>query len=616
MYDFSINGVVDTGQSCMSNLEKLFTAAGAWITYDISAGKWSFTIKQSGSSVMDFNDTNIIGGISVSSTGITDLYNKCTISYPHKDLTDKTDQVDVEIPTAQRYNDEIDNTLIIQSELINDPIQAQFMATVELKQNRLDTVIKFTSDYTALGLKAGDIITVTAEVYGYSYKKFRVTSIQEDDTDVISVSISAMEYNDSVYDTSGLIYTKRDVKTGIIPKSANTVLVTQDQSATANAAANGFANNPTALNTLATTLANSAGFATMCACNSWVTTTAEMTTGYQFDTALLIADDPIVTTTDGITMVKISWNIENALCNGSRGPTFNEQTNYIRVYAEITDPTDNSIVCNIGSGGQGSNGWSDYTTDLSAILTKNKTYRLRLYYTYYSPERKAAAIAANQPTVMTLTAMYLGVTFNAQTTEDPNGTNVPSNTTALGMDYINIKFDWPSPGRDLDFKAMLVSPSVGQSQALGYFGSYVNNRYPATGTKWYMLWGGDDAYESPGNESIVVNVQQLQTDFPTQRFVVIACYAMWGRNLTVTPNVSIANPITATATLWEGGLPVLSGHQYVNPTATDTKYLKTKGNCTASYSVLPYASETGQFMTYFIYDLQEGVIGFANSLPY
>jgi hypothetical protein len=228
---FDINGVISTSNNVMNNLDLLCKACGAWMTYDIAEGKWCVIIKQEGSPVAHFDDTNIIGNINVSSTGITDLYNKVTITYPHKDLNDKTDQIDLEISADKRYADEIDNTLQIQTDLLNDPIQAQFIATVELKQNRLDTAIEFTTDFTSLGLKAGDIITVTNSIYGYSSKPFRIVKVEEEDAEVITVSITALEYDADVYNTSGLTRTPRDIKTGIIPKSANSVIKTIDDAA-------------------------------------------------------------------------------------------------------------------------------------------------------------------------------------------------------------------------------------------------------------------------------------------------------------------------------------------------------------------------------------------------
>lgn len=622
MYNFSINGVVDTGQSCMSNLQKLFTACGAWITYDISSGKWSFTIKQAGSSVFDFNDTNIIGGISVSSTGITDLYNKCTISYPHKDMSDKTDQVDVEIPTDQRYADEIDNTLIIQTDLINDPVQAQFMATVELKQNRLDTVIKFTSDYTAIGLKAGDVITVTNSLYGYSYKKFRITSIQEDDTDVIGVSITAMEYADSVYDTAGLIYTKRDEKTGIIPKSANSVLAKQDQVSIANSAVAGLSSDPVSLNNLFDLFTKN-GSTMIFAAGSYSsqTTSAPMTASGDIADMYFIAEDNFTPKITGLNIFKVSWNFQDAVCNGSRGPDFNEQTDIIIGAVVIRDLQTGLDLGSVISGGMGAQGWVDYTTDVSMQLVKGHNYSIRFLYSYYSPEKKALFEAAVPPKP---TEMWFGVSYFAfghvPVSTDGTGDNVPS-LMPIKPDYVALNCAWPAPGKDFDFKVRMISPDVGMTNPLGINaainqggGTYIANRFPLTGTP-YMTWGGDSATETPSNECVAVNVLALAADYPTATKLVLEIHGIWGTTLTP-PYWSPSAPVQIEGALWKGGTVVLNGKTYTNPTADVTQYIRAgQVATTARYTKEPYGSELGVLMGYFVVDFDQQITYFTESYP-
>jgi hypothetical protein len=158
---FSINGVIDTGRPVLQNMHDIAAASGCWLTYDITAGKWSVIINQVGSSVASFNDSNIIGGINVSSTGLTEVYNTVEIEFPHKDLVDKKDYIKFSIPAGDRYPNEPDNVLTINSELINDPIQAELIAARELKQSRIDKVIEFRTDFSKVGLRAGDLISVT-----------------------------------------------------------------------------------------------------------------------------------------------------------------------------------------------------------------------------------------------------------------------------------------------------------------------------------------------------------------------------------------------------------------------------------------------------------------------
>jgi hypothetical protein len=240
---FQINGVVSTDKSVLQNINAICTAAGCWMTYDITEGKWSVIMNRAGASVASFTDANIIGGITVSGKGINELYNSVTIEFPHKDLRDQTDYIDFDIDSAKRFPNELDNKLNLSTDLANDPIQAQYIAGAELKQSRVDKVIQFRTDFSMLGLKAGDLIDITSSMYGYSGKIFRITKLEEDDSDVLQLSITALEYDADVYSTADLNRKIRSKKTGITPKAANQTLVKIDNSATTNQLSNSL-NDP------------------------------------------------------------------------------------------------------------------------------------------------------------------------------------------------------------------------------------------------------------------------------------------------------------------------------------------------------------------------------------
>lgn len=219
---FSINGVISTDRNVLQNINTLCDACGAFMSYDISDGKWAVVInKAETTAVASFDDSTIIGSINVSSTGITELYNAVKIEFPHVDLRDQTDSIELSIDSSQLYANEITNTLNMRIDCINNPVQAQYLATVELKQSRVDKVIQFRTDYSYLGLKAGDVISVTNSVYGFTDKFFRITRIDENDDDVLSITITALEYSADVYSTSGLVRKERTRATGIIPKRTN-----------------------------------------------------------------------------------------------------------------------------------------------------------------------------------------------------------------------------------------------------------------------------------------------------------------------------------------------------------------------------------------------------------
>ena len=218
-----INGIVDTGQNVIDNLNLLASAAGCFFTWDLQAGKWTFIQNTTGSSVKSFSDSNMLGAIQVNMRGLSEFYNKCSIEFPHKDIRDAVDTVTVTTPSADLYFNEQTKELKLQMPFINDPVQAQYIAARELKQSRLEMMIRFSSDFTANGIQAGDLIDVTSSMHQFSSKLFRVIEITENDTDegAITFDILALEYDSDVYSTSGLYRDYRTKKNGIRGKCTN-----------------------------------------------------------------------------------------------------------------------------------------------------------------------------------------------------------------------------------------------------------------------------------------------------------------------------------------------------------------------------------------------------------
>lgn len=214
---YQINGLLDTANPVMENIERMCSAAGSWLSYDIHAGKWGVVINQTGTSIASFSDNNILGNISISGTGLTDFYNSVKVEFPHRELRDSADYVRIEIPSGDRNANEPDNTLNISYDVINDPVQANLLGFIELKQSRVDLVIDFQTDYSYINVKAGDIIDVTNVTLGFASKLFRVVTVKEaqDDSGLI-LSITAIEYDADVYSTADLYRYTRSDENGII----------------------------------------------------------------------------------------------------------------------------------------------------------------------------------------------------------------------------------------------------------------------------------------------------------------------------------------------------------------------------------------------------------------
>jgi hypothetical protein len=220
---FQINGIIDTNQSVYKNIQKLATASGCWFTFDIQTGLWSVIINTTGASVASFTDSNIIGNLNVSGKGIRELYNRVLVEFPHEDILHENDFTEYEIPAGDMFPNEMANTLNFKVDLVSKPEHAQRLALQELKQSRVDKVIQFRTDFSKLGLKAGDIISVTSTMYDFTAKLFRITEITEEDGDDnnIVLGITALEYDATVYDYADVFRETRARANGIIVKTIN-----------------------------------------------------------------------------------------------------------------------------------------------------------------------------------------------------------------------------------------------------------------------------------------------------------------------------------------------------------------------------------------------------------
>ena len=230
---YNFNGILSTDKTVLQNLETLTEACNSFLTFDINTGKWCVVINKTGSSIKSFNNSNIIGSITVSGTGLNDLYNKVIVEFPHKDLADQTDAVISTIGTGNLLPNEQANVLNLKYDIINDPIHAEILGVTKLKQSRVDKIIKFRTDFSSLGLKAGDLIDITSDVYSYTNKVFRIISIEEEDADdgSILLSITGLEYDSNVYNTSGLTRTLRTPLNGITQKISNEAIQADEESA-------------------------------------------------------------------------------------------------------------------------------------------------------------------------------------------------------------------------------------------------------------------------------------------------------------------------------------------------------------------------------------------------
>jgi hypothetical protein len=224
---YQINGLLDNANPVLENAEAVLNASASWLSYDVHEGKWGIVINKADTAVASFDDSNILGNISLSGTGLQDLYNQVKVEFPHRELRDSADFYNITVPETSipsdwadfsRNDNEEDNVLNITYDIINEPVQAQMLALIELKQSRLDKVIRFATDFSYYNLKAGDIIEVTNDRFNFTNKLFRIITISElqNDGEGLQMEIVALEYNVNVYSVADLFRFTRSDEDGII----------------------------------------------------------------------------------------------------------------------------------------------------------------------------------------------------------------------------------------------------------------------------------------------------------------------------------------------------------------------------------------------------------------
>jgi hypothetical protein len=197
-----INGVVRTSEPVWQNIERLSEASVAWFTYDVHTGLYSWVINDVGNSVASITEADIIGPIQISGSSLTNQYNSVEVEYPNTEIRDQPHYARIELPQYLRNAYEPDNTLQMTSEFINNQPQAEHLAMITLKQSRLDRSVTINMDYTRINLRAGDIMAITSDTYGWVAKEFRIMRVREvegNDGSLI-LEFQLTEYDDTIYD--------------------------------------------------------------------------------------------------------------------------------------------------------------------------------------------------------------------------------------------------------------------------------------------------------------------------------------------------------------------------------------------------------------------------------
>jgi hypothetical protein len=203
---YRINGVMDTGQDVLSNLDQIMLACDSWNQYNAATGKWSIVINRAETESFVFNDSNIVGEIRVSAFDIASSINQIQAQFPSKLNRDQSDYVYLNTPSGLLFANEPDNKYTITLGLVNDSVQAQYLANRMLEQAREDLIVTFSTTYNGIQVDAGDVISVTNSAYGWNNKLFRVIKVSEASLPDgnLGAALELNEYNAQVYDDASI----------------------------------------------------------------------------------------------------------------------------------------------------------------------------------------------------------------------------------------------------------------------------------------------------------------------------------------------------------------------------------------------------------------------------
>ena len=199
---YRMNGVLDAGQTVLSNLDKIMTCADSWMAYNAALGQWSIVINKADSTSYAFDDDNIIGEVRVSATDITQSINQVEAKFPDKGSRDQPNFVNIATPPLLLYPNEPTNKYSVTYDLCNDSVQAQYLANRILEQAREDLIVSFSTTYYGIQVDAGAVVSVTNADYGWTNKLFRVVKVNEASLPdgSLGAKLEMSEYSAAVYD--------------------------------------------------------------------------------------------------------------------------------------------------------------------------------------------------------------------------------------------------------------------------------------------------------------------------------------------------------------------------------------------------------------------------------
>lgn len=218
---FRFDGVLDTNRSIMDNLQDMASSCDALLKYNEIVGKWGLITQSPTYTVsMDLNDSNMVSAIQITPLDVAASYNVIECKFPDKSNQDAFNSTTFdlqEIDPFLLFPNEPVNKNSVSLPLVNNNVQAQYIATRMLKAGREDLQVNVRINFQGIQLEAGDIVTITNTNYGWAAKLFRVMKVTEQfaSDGAVTADLILSEFNPTVYDDSSITQFQPAPNTGI-----------------------------------------------------------------------------------------------------------------------------------------------------------------------------------------------------------------------------------------------------------------------------------------------------------------------------------------------------------------------------------------------------------------
>ena len=218
---FTFNGSLDTNLKIMQNIQAMSDCCDCLVRYNEIAGLWGVVVQAPAYTVvMDINDTNMIGGITVSPIDLNNSFNVIEVKFPDGTAKDSFNSATFDLATVNPsllFANEPVNKQSVNLYLVNNNVQSQYLANRMLEAAREDLQLQVEINFIGLELEAGDIVTVTNANYSWAAKLFRINKVIQkfSDDGKVTATLNLMEFNPAVYDDVNITQFTPSPNTGI-----------------------------------------------------------------------------------------------------------------------------------------------------------------------------------------------------------------------------------------------------------------------------------------------------------------------------------------------------------------------------------------------------------------